>query len=78
MNKIIDEEKQIKINEELKNKIDNKKINIAKKDEQHKDNKSYKSHHHHHHHHHRHHNKSNKSKSKEKRRSRSRSRSKSN
>ena len=78
MNKIIDEEKQIKINEELKNKIDNKKINIAKKDEQQKDNKSYKSHHHHHHHHHRHHNKSNKSKSKEKRRSRSRSRSKSN
>ena len=79
MNKIIDEEKQIKINEELKNKIDNKKINIAKKDEQQKDNKSYKSHHHHHrHHHHRHHNSSNKSKSKEKRRSRSRSRSKSN
>ena len=78
MNKIIDEEKQIKINEELKNRIDNKKINIAKKDEQQKDNKSYKSHHHHHHHHHRHHNKSNKSKSKEKRRSRSRSRSKSN
>ena len=75
MNKIIDEEKQIKINEELKNKIDNKKINIAKKDEQHKDNKSYKSHHHHHHHHHRHHNSSNKSKSKEKRRSRSRSKS---
>ena len=72
MNKIIDEEKQIKINEELKNRIDNKKINIAKKDEQHKDNKSYKSHHHHHHHHHhhRHHNSSNKS--------RSRSRSKSN
>ena len=71
MNKIIDEEKQIKINEELKNKIDNKKINIAKKDEQQKDNKSYKSHHHHHrHHHHRHHNSSNKS--------RSRSRSKSN
>ena len=79
MNKIIDEEKQIKINEELKNRIDNKKINIAKKDEQQKDNKSYKSHHHHHrHHHHRHHNSSNKSKSKEKRRSRSRSRSKSN
>ena len=78
MNKIIDEEKQIKINEELKNRIDNKKINIAKKDEQQKDNKSYKSHHHHHHHHHRHHNKSNKSKSKEKRRSRSRNRSKSN
>ena len=75
MNKIIDEEKQIKINEELNNKIDNKKINIAKKDEQHKDNKSYKSHHHHHHHHHRHHNSSNKSKSKEKRRSRSRSKS---
>ena len=76
MNKIIDEEKQIKINEELKNKIDNKKINIAKKDEQQKDNKSYKSHHHHHrHHHHRHHNSSNKSKSKEKRRSRSRSKS---
>ena len=75
MNKIIDEEKQIKINEGLKNKIDNKKINIAKKDEQHKDNKSYKSHHHHHHHHHRHHNSSNKSKSKEKRRSRSRSKS---
>ena len=75
MNKIIDEEKQIKINEELKNRIDNKKINIAKKDEQHKDNKSYKSHHHHHHHHHRHHNSSNKSKSKEKRRSRSRSKS---
>ena len=75
MNKIIDEEKQIKINEELKNKIDNKKINIAKKDEQHKDNKSYKSHHHHHHHHHRHHNSSNKSKSKEKRRCRSRSKS---
>ena len=79
MNKIIDEEKQIKINEELKNRIDNKKLNISKKDEQHKDNKSYKSHHHHHrHHHHRHHNSSNKSKSKEKRRSRSRSRSKSN
>ena len=75
MNKIIDEEKQIKINEGLKNKIDNKKINIAKKEEQHKDNKSYKSHHHHHHHHHRHHNSSNKSKSKEKRRSRSRSKS---
>jgi hypothetical protein len=75
MNKIIDEEKQIKINEELKNRIDNKKINIAKKDEQQKDNKSYKSHHHHHHHHHRHHNSSNKSKSKEKRRSRSRSKS---
>jgi len=75
MNKIIDEEKQIKINEELKNKIDNKKINIAKKDEQQKDNKSYKSHHHHHHHHHKHHNRSNKSKSKEKRRSRSRSKS---
>ena len=75
MNKIIDEEKQIKINEELKNKIDNKKINIAKKDEQQKDNKSYKSHHHHHHHHHRHHNSSNKSKSKEKRRCRSRSKS---
>ena len=75
MNKIIDEEKQIKINEELKNKIDNKKINIAKKDEQHKDNKSYKSHHHHHHHHHRHHNSSNKSKSEEKRRCRSRSKS---
>ena len=75
LNKIIDEEKQIKINEELKNRIDNKKINIAKKDEQHKDNKSYKSHHHHHHHHHRHHNSSNKSKSKEKRRSRSRSKS---
>lgn len=74
MNKIIDEEKQIKINEELKNRIDNKKINIAKKDEQQKD-KSYKSHHHHHHHHHRHHNSSNKSKSKEKRRSRSRSKS---
>ena len=75
MNKIIDEEKQIKINEELKNRIDNKKINIAKKDEQQKDNKSYKSHHHHHHHHHKHHNRSNKSKSKEKRRSRSRSKS---
>ncbi len=75
MNKIIDEEKQIKINEELKNRIDNKKINIAKKDEQQKDNKSYKSHHHHHHHHHRHHNSSNKSKSKEKRRCRSRSKS---
>ena len=75
MNKIIDEEKQIKINEELKNRIDNKKLNISKKDEQHKDNKSYKSHHHHHHHHHRHHNSSNKSKSKEKRRSRSRSKS---
>ena len=75
MNKIIDEEKQIKINEELKNRIDNKKINIAKKDEQQKDNKSYNSHHHHHHHHHRHHNSSNKSKSKEKRRSRSRSKS---
>ena len=75
MNKIIDEEKQIKINEGLKNKIDNKKINIAKKEEQHKDNKSYKSHHHHHHHHHKHHNRSNKSKSKEKRRSRSRSKS---
>ena len=72
MNKIIDEEKQIKINEELKN---NKKINIAKKDEQQKDNKSYKSHHHHHHHHHKYHNRSNKSKSKEKRRSRSRSKS---
>ena len=75
MNKIIDEEKQIKINEELKNRIDNKKINIAKKDEQQKDNKSYKSHHHHHHHHHKHHNRSNKSKSKEKRRCRSRSKS---
>ena len=75
MNKIIDEEKQIKINEELKNRIDNKKINIAKKDEQQKDNKSYKSHHHHYHHHHNHHNRSNKSKSKEKRRSRSRSKS---
>ena len=76
MNKIIDEEKEIKNNEDIKNKVNNKNINIIKKEEQKKDNKTHKSHHHHHHHH-RHHNKSNKSKSSDRKRSRSRSRSRS-
>ena len=75
MNKIIDEEKEIKNNEDLKNKTNNKNIDIKKKDEQQKDNKSFKNYYHHHHHrHHRHHNESYKSKD----RKRSRSRSKSN
>ena len=76
MNKIIDEGKEIKNNEDIKNKVNNKNINIIKKEEQKKDNKTHKSHHHHHHHH-RHHNKSNKSKSSDRKRSRSRSRSRS-
>ena len=75
MNKIIDEEKEIKNNEDLKNKTNNKNNDIKKKDEQQKDNKSFKNYYHHHHHrHHRHHNESYKSKD----RKRSRSRSKSN
>ena len=77
MNKIIDEGKEIKNNEDIKNKVNNKNINIIKKEEQKKDNKTHKSHHHHHHHH-RHHNKSNKSKSSDRKRSRSRSRSRNN
>ena len=76
MNKIIDEGKEIKNNEDIKNKVNNKNINIIKKEEQKKDIKTHKSHHHHHHHH-RHHNKSNKSKSSDRKRSRSRSRSRS-
>ena len=77
MNKIIDEGKEIKNNEDIKNKVNNKNINIIKKEEQKKDNKTHKSHHHHHHHH-RHHNKSNKSKSSDRKRSRSRRRSRNN
>ena len=73
MNKIIDEEKEIKNNEDIKNKVNYKNINIINKEEQKKDIKTHKSHHHHHHHH-RHHNKSNKSKSSDRKRSRSRSR----
>ena len=75
MNKILDEEKEIKIKEDLKNKINNKNINKTNKEEKQKDKKTYKSHHHHHHHHHRHHNNSNKSKSNDKKRSRSKSKS---
>ena len=76
MNKIIDEEKEIKNNEDIKNKVNYKNINIINKEEQKKDIKTHKSHHHHHHYH-RHHNKSNKSKSCDRKRSRSRSRSRS-